>query len=151
MGSNPSAFQGCKRCPVETVSWDEIQSFFERLNGGGKNNRLPSEAEWEFAARGGNLGNGFQLSGGDNWEEFAWTFKNSGNRTQPVALTVPNELGLYDMSGNVREWVQDCWNATYAGAPVDGSAWTDGDCSNRTIRGGSWYGKWNNVRVANRF
>lgn len=136
---------------METVSWDEIQSFFERLNGGGKNNRLPSEAEWEFAARGGNLGNGFQLSGGDNWEEFAWTFKNSGNRTQPVALTVPNELGLYDMSGNVREWVQDCWNATYAGAPVDGSAWTDGDCSNRTIRGGSWYGKWNNVRVANRF
>ena len=112
---------------------------------------LPSEAEWEFAARGGVKAGGQPYAGSGQWAEVAWIYINSGNRTQPVGKKRPNELGLFDMSGNVREWVQDCRQDTYEGAPATGEAWEHGNCERRSIRGGSWYGKPSYVRTANRF
>lgn len=150
MGENPSAFP-CAECPVETVSWDDTQAFIAALNAAGGHYRLPSEAEWEYAARGGRMARGHPYAGSSDWAEVAWYYENSDNRTQPVGRLLPNELGLYDMSGNAREWVQDCYQASYDGAPADGSAWTQGDCIDRVIRSGSWYGKPSYVRTANRF
>ena len=151
MGGNPSAFTDCPMCPVETVGWDDVQAFLSKLNAGGAQYRLPSEAEWEYAARGGQQSKGYQYAGGDNPADVAWYYENSGNRTQPVGRRQENELGLFDLSGNAREWVQDCWHGTYAGAPDDGRAWEEGDCRRRVMRGGSWYGKPRYVRSANRF
>ena len=151
MGENPSTFGDCPRCPVETVSWDDIQTFLRKLNEGGGTYRLPSEAEWEYASRGGQRSRGHQYAGSDNWAEVAWYYENADNRTHPVGQKKENELGLFDMSGNVREWVQDCWHNSYVGAPGDGRAWEEGNCGRRVIRGGSWYGKPNYVRSANRF
>ena len=150
MGENPSAFGDCLSCPVDTVAWDDVQAFLERLNAGGERYRLPSEAEWEYAARGGQLGQGYPYAGSADWTAVSWYYENSGNRTQPVGSRQANELGLCDMSGNVREWVQDCWHASYDGAPADGRAWEEGDCGRRVMRGGSWYGKPGDVRVSNR-
>ena len=151
MGENPSAFGPCPRCPVETVSWDDVQAFVGKLNAAGGRYRLPSEAEWEYAARGGQQSRGYPYAGSDRWDAVAWYYENSNNTTQPVGQKQANELGLYDMSGNVREWVQDCWHDSYADAPSDGRAWEQGDCGRRVLRGGSWYGKPSYVRSANRF
>jgi len=151
MGENPSAFADCPLCPVETVSWDDVQVFLQRLNSQGSDYRLPSEAEWEYASRGGPISRGYQYAGSNDWYEVAWYYENADNRTHAVGQKEPNELGLFDMSGNVREWVQDCWHDSYAEAPNDGRAWEEGNCSRRTIRGGSWYGKPGYVRSANRF
>jgi len=114
--------------------------------------RLPSEAEWEFAARGGNpeKDKNFTYAGSNNLDSVGWYGENSKSRTQPVAQLKPNGLELYDMSGNVYEWVQDCWNNSYQGAPTDGSAWTSGDCKRIVLRGGSWNNFDNNCRVAYR-
>ncbi|MEZ4961972.1 MAG: SUMF1/EgtB/PvdO family nonheme iron enzyme [Saprospiraceae bacterium] len=140
MGSNPSYFKSCSQCPVEQVTWYAAKEFITKLNGKtGENFRLPTEAEWEFAARGGNLSNNYTYSGGNNIDEVAWYTGNSGNKTHPVGNKKPNELGLYDMTGNVWEWCQDVWHDSYSGAPSDGSAWTlDGNQSLRVPRGGSW-------------
>lgn len=151
MGEAPSAFAGCPRCPVETVSWDDVQMFIQKLNSGGGSFRLPTEAEWEYASRGGLLSRGYQYSGSDDWAEVAWFYTNADNRTHTIGQKKPNELGLFDMSGNVREWVQDCWHDSYAGAPNDGQPWEEEDCDRRVIRSGSWYGKPSYVRSANRF
>ena len=152
MGDNPSAFGKCAQCPVETVSWDDIQAFLKKLNAGMDGHyRLPSESEWEYAARGGRLSRGHPFAGSDDWAAVAWYYENSDNRTHPVARKQANELGLYDMSGNVREWVQDCRQESYADAPGDGNAWEQENCVRRVIRGGSWYGKPGYVRTANRF
>ena len=151
MGENPSAFANCPGCPVETVSWDDVQVFLRRLNAEGTQYRLPSEAEWEYAARGGQSSEGYRYSGSHDRAEVAWYHENSGNRTQPVGSRQANELGLFDMSGNAREWVQDCWHGSYDGAPDDGSAREEGDCRRRVIRGGSWHGKPDDVRSAGRF
>ena len=150
MGENPGAFGNCPRCPVETVSWDDVQAFLGRLNAQGERYRLPSEAEWEYAARGGPLSEGHRYAGSGNLAAVAWYHENSGNGTQPVGRRQANELGLFDMSGNVREWVQDCWHGSYDGAPGDGQAREDGDCSRRVMRGGSWHGKPSYIRSANR-
>ena len=150
MGENPGAFGDCHRCPVETVSWDDVQAFLGRLNAEGDRYRLPSEAEWEYAARGGPLSEGHRYAGSGNRADVAWYHENSGNRTHPVGSRQANELGLFDMSGNVREWVQDCWHGSYDGAPGDGRAREEGDCSRRVMRGGSWHGKPGDVRSANR-
>ena len=151
MGENPSAFADCPGCPVETVSWDDVQDFLRRLNAEGTQYRLPSEAEWEYAARGGQLSEGHQYAGSGNWAEVAWYHENSGNGTQPVGRKRANELGLFDMSGNVREWIRDCWHGSYDGAPDDGQPREEGDCRRRVIRGGSWHGKPSHVRSADRF
>ena len=151
MGKNPSAFKGCPRCPAETVSWDDVQVFLQKLNSKGGRYRLPGEAEWEYAARGGRRSKGYPYAGSNRFAAVAWYYENSGNRTRPVGKKQANELGLFDMSGNVREWVQDCWHGSYVGAPSDGSAWEQGDCRRRVIRSGSWYGKPSYVRSANRF
>ena len=138
MGENPSRFQGCAQCPVERVSWDDVQAFLRKLNAGGGRYRLPSEAEWEYAARGGRQSRGYRYAGSNNPNAVAWYEDNSGEKTHRVGQKQANELGLHDMSGNVYEWVQDCWNANYAGAPSNGRAWTRGDCSSRVLRDGSW-------------
>ena len=112
MGSNPSHFKGAD-LPVEFVTWNECQEFIQKLNRlTGSNFRLPTEAEWEFACRGGNNSCGYKYSGSNNLGSVAWYDGNSGNQTHPVATKVPNELGIYDMSGNVWEWCSD-WYADY--------------------------------------
>ncbi len=138
MGENPSYFPNCPQCPVEQVSWDDVQAFLRRLNVGGERYRLPSEAEWEYAARGGPQSRAYRYAGSDTPHTVAWYRENSGERTQSVGQKQANELGLHDLSGNVWEWVQDCWNESYAGAPRDGRVWERGDCGKRVLRGGSW-------------
>jgi formylglycine-generating enzyme required for sulfatase activity len=152
MGSNPSTSFSCgNTCPVESVSWDDAQLFVQKLNAStGKIYRLPSEAEWEFAARAGStgewsFGNDESLLG-----QHAWYTDNSGSKTHPVAGKQPNAFGLFDVHGNVGEWTQDCWNLNYFGAPSDGSAWTSGNCGQRVIRGGSLVSGARSARVADR-
>ena len=115
MGENPSEFQDCPNCPVESVTYDDVQKFLHKLNHiTGNTYRLPTEAEWEFAARGGNKSKGFKYSGSDNINEVAWYrehFKYGKNIE--VGLKKPNELGLYDMSGNVSEWCCDWFGEKY--------------------------------------
>ena len=141
MGENPSYFKNCDNCPVENVSWNDIQEFLQKLNAlTGKKYRLPSEAEWEYAARGGNQSRGYLYSGSNDPKEVAWFSENSGSKTQPVGGKKPNELGLYDMSGNVWEWCEDDWHGTYQGAPTDSRPWVDRPRGgSRVLRGGSWY------------
>ena len=139
MGGNPSRFGGCARCPVERVSWDDVQAFLRKLNARtGGHYRLPTEAEWEYTARGGRHSRGYRYAGGNDVGAVGWYRGNGGDRTHPVGRKRANELGLHDMSGNAFEWVQDCWNASYRGAPGDGRAWEREDCSRRVARGGSW-------------
>ena len=143
MGNNPSEFIGCgDDCPVEKVSWNDAQNFIQKLNTKtGKQYRLPSEAEWEYACRAGEQLN---YCGSANVEKVAWygTYEqqtgNSNDTTHPVATRQANALGLYDMSGNVFEWVEDSYHDSYIGAPADGSVW-QGDDTKRVARGGSWY------------
>ncbi len=151
MGSNPSFFKNDLARPVETVSWNDCQSFIAKLNEmTGKSFRLPTEAEWEFAARGGNYSHGYMYSGSDYYGDVAW-INGSGN-TNPVANKAPNELGIYDMSGNVYEFVQD-WYGNYVGytgySQVDPTGPESG--STRVYRGGSWADIQTDCRVSSRF
>lgn len=112
MGDNPSYFKG-DNLPVDNVSWDDCQLFVERLNGmTGRKFRFPTEAEWEYAARGGNKSKGYRYSGSNTLNDVAWFWNNSDQCTHPVSSKLPNELGLFDMSGNVSEWCQD-WFESY--------------------------------------
>ena len=138
MGSNPSKFKD-NNLPVECVSWDDCQTFINRLNSyTGRNFRLPTEAEWEFAARGGNYSRHYKYSGSNNFDDVAWYDDNSGNRTQPVGTKQPNELGLYDMSGNVYEWCGD-WYGSYSSYSQSNPTGPNSGYS-RVFRGGSWRG-----------
>ena len=144
MGSNPSRFSACGTdCPVDSVSWDDAQEFIRRLNQ--KTNqsyRLPSEAEWEYAARAGSSSEWSHGNDEARLQPYAWYSANRDGKTQAVGKQLPNAFGLFDMHGNVREWVQDCWRDNYVGAPADGSAWTTGCSGNyRVLRGGSWYNR----------
>ncbi|WNJ19628.1 formylglycine-generating enzyme family protein [Pontibacter sp. G13] len=139
--------------PVERVSWSDCQKFIQRLNNRlGDTFRLPSEAEWEYAARGGEVASLRQLeyAGSDDLHEVAWFWDNSFRQTQLGSALLPNPLGLVGMSGNVWEWCQDTWNSSYEGAPDDGSAWEEVD-SSRVVRGGSWDNSDLFTRVAYRF
>ncbi len=139
MGNNPSHFKGADR-PVERVSWKDCQEFIRKLNE--KTNRkfrLPTEAEWEFAARGGNKSKGFKYAGSNNIVSVAWYDGNSGNETHPVAQKQPNELGLFDMSGNVYEWCQD-WYGEYSNNSQTNPTGPEGG-NYRMRRGGSWYNR----------
>lgn len=151
MGTNPSDFKG-DDLPVENVSWNEVQNFIQKLNQKEETNkyRLPSEAEWEYAARAGTTT--MYSFGNDESElgEYAWYAENSGDKTHPVGQKNPNKWGLYDIHGNVWEWVQDSWHADYDGAPDDGSAWEDGSGAHRVNRGGGWYDVAGSCRLAGR-
>ena len=146
MGYNPSAFKG-DNLPVEQVSWDDCQEFISKLNSiTGKTFRLPTEAEWEYAARGGNKSRGYQYSGSNNisdvaWYKDNWYKDNSDNKTHAVGSKQANELGIYDMSGNVWEWCQ-YWFGSYSSSsqvnPIGANSGSD-----RVFRGGGWY---NNAR-----
>ena len=141
MGSNPSRFAACgSGCPVESVGWDEVQEFILKLSQKtGQKYRLPSEAEWEYAARAGTSTEWSHGNDESKLSNYAWYDVNSGRKTQEVGQKLPNAFGLYDMHGNVFEWTQDCWHDNYAGAPTDGSAWATGCSGNyRVLRGGSW-------------
>ena len=139
MGSNPSEFKGNdSNLPVETVSWDDCQEFITKLNAAtGRRFRLPTEAEWEYAARGGNKSKGYKYSGSNNLDDVAWYDDNSGSKTHAVAMKSPNELGIYDMIGNVWEWCQDWYGDYEKGAQNNPTGPSSG--SDRVIRGGSWY------------
>lgn len=114
MGNNPSGFKGCDKCPVENVSWDSVQVFLAKLNRlyPGLDFRLPTLAEWEFAARGGNKSIGYTFIGSNKGNEVGWYDENADGKTHPVGEKTPNELGLYDMGGNVWEWCSD-WFGDY--------------------------------------
>ncbi len=138
MGSNPSKFKG-DNLPVEQVSWNDCQTFINRLNSyTGRNFRLPTEAEWEFAARGGNYSRHYKYSGSNYIGDVAWYDGNSSNRTHPVGTKQPNELGLYDMSGNVYEWCSD-WYGSYSSYSQSNPTGPNSG-SDRVDRGGSWGG-----------
>jgi len=141
MGGNPSYFKDCDDCTVETVSWDDAQDFIEKLNAkeGVTYYRLPTEAEWEYAVRAGTT---TAFSFGDDEKElggYAWYSKNSSGKTHPVGTLRPNAWGLYDMHGNVWEWVEDDWHDNYNRAPKDETPWVDDPRGTvRVLRGGSW-------------
>ena len=139
MGSNPSYFKG-DNLPVEQVSWNDCQTFINRLNNyTSRNFRLPTEAEWEFAARGGNYSRHYKYSGSNYIGDVAWYEDNSGNssnRTHHVGAKQANELGLYDMSGNVWEWCSDWYGSYSSYSQNDPTGPNSGSC--RVRRGGSW-------------
>ena len=136
MGSNPSNFKG-NNLPVENVSWYDCQTFIKRLNSyTGRNFRLPTEAEWEFAARGGNYSRHYKYSGSNYIDDVAWYIDNSNKRPQPVGAKQPNELGLYDMSGNVGEWCSD-WDGSYSSYSQTNPTGPNSG-SFRVHRGGFW-------------
>lgn len=140
MGENPSRFTGNDSLPVEQVSWDDAQRFVTLLSQmTGHRFRLPTEAEWEFAARGGNKSNGLSYAGCNRGqlENYAWFCVNSHGRTYPVGSRLPNELGLYDMSGNVAEWCADWMDDYSAEAQSDPKGPRQGD--SRILRGGHYY------------
>ena len=142
MGNNPSYSKG-DNLPVENVYWSDVQTFIRKLNEKtGKQYRLPTEAEWEYAARGGNKSRDYKYSGSDSPSEVAWFNSNSGNRTHPVGTKQPNELGIYDMSGNVLEWCADYWRENYGSAQVNTSF--------RVNRGGKCISGQKGIRVADR-
>ena len=138
MGNNPSEFKG-GNLPVENVSWNDCQEFISKLNRiTGKTFRLPTEAEWEYAAHGGKKSRGYQYSGSNNLSDVAWCTDNSGNKTHTVGTKQPNELGIYDMSGNVWEWCQDRYGKYSSSSQVNPTGANSG--FRRVYRGGSWRG-----------
>jgi formylglycine-generating enzyme required for sulfatase activity len=134
MGNNPSWFKGAKR-PVEKVSWEECQEFILKLNAmTGRHFRLPTEAEWEYAARGGNKSHGYKYAGSNDLKSVGWYDFNCRNETHNVGSRQPNELGLYDMSGNVWEWCQDWYGSYSSDAQTNPTGPTSG--SYRVVRNG---------------
>jgi formylglycine-generating enzyme required for sulfatase activity len=147
MGSNPSYYTGDTSRPVEKVSWNDCQEFITKLNQmTGMTFRLPTEAEWEFAARGGNMSHGYMYAGSNTLGDVAWNSNNnSAKTTQPVGQKSPNELGLYDMSGNVWEWCNDYYDVYSANAQTNPTGPTSG--SDRVARGGAFFNNQGSHRV----
>jgi formylglycine-generating enzyme required for sulfatase activity len=144
---------GRSKRPVIDVSWDDAQAFVSWLSQKtAKRYRLPTEAEWEYAARAGTPTNfSWGRDVGANNANCEDCTAPPARRTVPTGSFRPNGFGLYDTSGNVAEWVQDCWNDTYRNAPKDGSAWTTGQCGQRVLRGGSFSSRSNLIRSSSRF
>jgi formylglycine-generating enzyme required for sulfatase activity len=148
MGNNPSKFSGCDQCPVEQVSWNDVQQFITILNSKtGKKYRLPTEAEWEYAARGGSKSSGYTYSGSNDIGSVAWYDGSSVSKTHAVGQEQSNELGIYDMSGNVWEWCSD-WYGAYSAAAVNPLGSSSG--LYRVFRGGSWVSIAEYCRAVNR-
>ena len=138
MGTNPSYFKG-DNLPVENVSWNDVQEFIRKLNAQtGKTYRLPTEAEWEFAAKGGNSSQGYMYSGSNDIDSVAWNGSNSGSKTHPVGTKAPNELGIYDMTGNVLEWCSDWYGESYYSNSPSTNPKGPSSGSHCVLRGGSW-------------
>ena len=149
MGSNPSWVKVNNQRPVEMVSWNDCQEFIKELNRlTGKNFRLPTEAEWEYAARGGKYSRGYKYSGSNNADEVAWYRSNSGRTTHSVKTKKANELGLYDMSGNVYEWCNDRCGDYQRYSQTNPTGPSEGEY--RVLRGGSYYNIDRYMRVSNR-
>lgn len=151
MGGNPSDFKGCDRCPIDHVSWDEAQEFIRRLNHlTGKLYALPTEAEWEFAAKGGKMGRYYNFAGSDYADSVAWHAGNSGRMPHPVGEKLPNELGLYDMSGNMWEWCSDWYEKFYYELDEKYSPEGPKSGAGKVRRGGSWFTQTINCRITAR-
>ena len=149
MGSNPSYYKGSNK-PVEQVSWNDCQEFIKKLNRlTGLSFSLPTEAQWEYASRGGNRSKGYKYSGSNKIKDVAWYTGNSGSQTHEVGTKQPNELGLYDMSGNVWEWCSDWYGSYSSGSQTNPTGSTSG--SNRVLRGGSWDYRARRCRVSYRY
>ena len=149
IGSNPSSITGDLNLPVEQVSWNNCRSFIAKLNElTGRSFRLPTEAEWEFAARGGIKSKGYKYAGSDSFDSVAWVKSNCGATTHPVGSKSPNELGIYDMSGNVWEWCQDIASYYSSSEQVDPTGPAAGEYY--IIRGGGWRNDEQTSRVTNR-
>ncbi|MCQ2313924.1 MAG: SUMF1/EgtB/PvdO family nonheme iron enzyme [Bacteroidales bacterium] len=149
MGSNPSHFKG-GNLPVEMVSWNDCQGFIVKLNRlTGKTFRLPTEAQWEYAARGGSKSKGYKYSGSNSINDVAWYTDNSGSKTHTVGTKSPNELGIYDMSGNVCEWCQDWYGSYSSGSQTNPTGPSSGSC--RVFRGGGWVSGARLCRVSSRY
>ena len=140
MGTNPSYFKNCDECPVENVSWNDMQDYIQKLNAKtGKNYRLPTEAEWEFSARGGKQSKGFTYSGSNTVTQVAWMGENAEGKTHPVGKKQANELGIYDMSGNAGEWCSDRWGAYKSASTMNPTGAKLGRW--RVLRGSSGYSR----------
>lgn len=149
MGSNPSSFKGSKR-PVECVSWDDCHEFIRELNSlTGRHFRMPTEAEWQYAARGGLRSSGYKYAGSNNIGAVAWYEDRSDSHTHEVGTEGANELGLYDMSGNVWEWCQDWYGSYSSGSQTNPKGPSSG--SLRVLCGGSWFNNAGRCRVSSRF
>ena len=158
MGSNPSRFKNCDNCPVEQVSWNDVQIFITRLNAELKKAkpdtklryRLPTEAEWEYAARGGHKATSTKYAGSSSIGNVAWYSSNAGRKTHAVGGKAANELGLYDMSGNVLEWCSDRYGSYSSGAKTDPKGPSSGRFRLPVLRGGSWIHNARGCRVSYR-
>jgi formylglycine-generating enzyme required for sulfatase activity len=150
MGTNRSLHSDCDQCPEEQVSWDDAQVFIEKLNAmTGRQYRLPTEAEWEFSARGGREGKGYVYSGSNDLNEVGYFYENANDETHTAGKKRPNELGIFDMSGNVWEWCSD-WYGSYVSQPVlNPQGASTGDL--RVLRGGSWNDNARYCQVSSRY
>jgi len=153
MGSDPPElnFKGCDNCPAERISWNDAMEFISKLNQlTGKTYRLPTEAEWEYAARGGNKSKSYTYSGSNNADDVAWFNKNSSGRTHNAGLNKANELGLFDMSGNAWEWCQDWYEDTFYTTSPGLNPVNLKTGQYKVLRGGSWIGGTEMLRVSRR-
>ncbi len=147
MGNNPSYFKDCQECPVEQVSWKEIQEYVRKLNHITEGNyRLPTESEWEYAAKGGKGSKGYTYSGSNDMNNVAWYYENSGGKTHTVGTRQPNELGIFDLTGNVWEWCSDYYSRYSNIGETNPKGSSEGAFN--VLRGGSWYGDDNECRIS---
>lgn len=147
MRSNPSHFKDCEECPVENVSWNDVQEYIQKLNAQtGKKYRLPTESEWEYAAKGGKSSIGFTYSGSNEMNAVVWNTENCGGKTHKVGGKQANELGIYDMTGNVWEWCSD-WYGPYSSYDETNPPGASSGKS-RVLRGGSWDDSGNYCRTS---
>ncbi|MFO7879551.1 MAG: formylglycine-generating enzyme family protein [Bacteroidota bacterium] len=150
MGDDPSYYAGCYNCPVEDIE-TRVDIFIDALNDvTGKNYRLPTEAEWEYAARGGQKSKGFRYSGSNDIDEVAWYGENASGKTQPVGQKVPNELGIYDMAGNVWEPCEDKYDPDFYEYSVPNNPIAPEEGNYQVLRGGSWFNDPVDCRLTNR-